>query len=141
MNVARLVPYALAAIGLGAAANALELRLWTYGEPAAGLFPFLAATLLVVTSLLSTREKVPEEEAIELPRLIGYSAALVGFCLMLNIVGFALAALLFLIAVLTLIERMGWKKGIFLAALFAFSTWGLFEGLLSVPLPQGMWRM
>ncbi len=141
MKIARLVPYALAAIGLAAAAKALELRLWTYGEPAAGLFPFLAAILLVVASLLSTRETIPDEEAIELPRLLGYSAALAGFCLMLNIVGFALAALLFLVAVLTLIERMEWKTGILLAAIFAFSTWGLFEGLLSVPLPQGMWRL
>lgn len=141
MNAARLVPYALAAIGLGAAANALKLRLWTFGEPAAGLFPFIAAVLLVVTSLLCTRETAPEGEAIELPRLIGYAAALVVFCLMLSVIGFALAALLFLVTVLILIERMEWKKGILLAAIFAFSTWGLFEELLSVPLPHGMWRL
>ena len=63
------------------------------------------------------------------------------FCLLLELIGFAPAAFLFLATVLAFIERMGWKAAILLAAAFAFSTWGLFEGLLSVPLPHGAWRL
>ncbi|MGP4727189.1 tripartite tricarboxylate transporter TctB family protein [Agrobacterium deltaense] len=135
----RLVPYILTAIGLGAAAKALQLGLWSYGEPAAGLFPFVASVLLIGTSLACARETTPAGEPIDLPRLIAYCAALAFFCLLLELIGFALSAFLFLAVVLLIIERMNRKAAIFIAVTFAFSTWGLFEGLLSVPLPHGLW--
>lgn len=131
MNTARLVPYTLATIGLGAAANALQLHLWAYGQPGAGLFPFLAALLLIGTSLLCTRENAYEAAPAEFPRLLAHSAALALFCLTLETVGFAVAAFLFLVMVFAFIERMNWKMATPLAAVFAFSTWGLFEVLLS----------
>lgn len=141
MSIARLVPYTLTVIGLGAAVNAANLQLWTHGEPGAGLFPFLAALLLVCTSLGCTWEKTAATEPVELPRLLSYCVALGLFCLMLQLIGFALSAFFFLIAVFRLIERMDWKWSLILAFAFAFSTWGLFEGLLSVPLPRGDWRL
>lgn len=141
MNPAHLVPYILTVIGLGAAVNAANLQLWANGEPGAGLFPFLAALLLVCTSLGCSLEKTAATEPVELPRLLAYCAALGLFCLMLQLIGFALSAFFFLTAVFRLIERMDWKWSLVLAFAFAFSTWGLFEGLLSVPLPRGDWRL
>lgn len=141
MNCARLVPFALTAIGLAVAAHALQLQLWAYGEPAAGLFPFLAALLLIGTSLACTRETLPAAEPVELSRLLAYCTALALFCLLLELIGFAFASFLFLATVFALIERMNWKIAILLAIAFAFSTWGLFEGLLAVPLPRGEWRL
>lgn len=135
----RFVPYLLTAIGLGAAAKALQLGLWAYGEPAAGFFPFVAGVLLVLTSPACAKEAGPANEPIDLPRLIAYCAALALFCFLLELIGFAFAAFLFLAVVLLAIERMNRKVAIFIAATFAFSTWGLFEGLLSVPLPRGLW--
>lgn len=141
MNPARLVPYTLTVIGLGAALNTANLQLWANGEPGAGLFPFLAALLLVCTSLGCSLEKTAATESVELPRLLNYCAALGLFCLMLQLIGFALSAFLFLTTVFRFIERMDWTWSLLLAFAFAFSTWGLFEGLLSVPLPRGAWRL
>lgn len=141
MNPARIVSYTLMVLGLGAAVNAANLQLWAYGEPGSGLFPFLAAVLLVCTSLGCSLEKTAATEPVELPRLLTYCAALGLFCLMLQLIGFALSAFLFLVAVFRFIERVEWTWSLLLAFAFAFSTWGLFEGLLSVPLPRSEWRL
>lgn len=141
MNITRLVPYTLMVLGLGAAVNAASLQLWAYGEPGSGLFPFLAALLLVCTSLGCSLEKTAATEPVELHRLLTYCAALGLFCLMLQVIGFALSAFLFLVAIFRFIERMDWTWSLLLAFAFAFSTWGLFEGLLSVPLPRGEWSL
>ncbi|MCY1669004.1 tripartite tricarboxylate transporter TctB family protein [Rhizobium sp. SL86] len=141
MSIARLVPYTLTVLGLGAAVNAANLQLWAYGEPGAGMFPFLASILLICTSLGCSLEKTAATEPVELSRLLTYCTALGLFCLMLQLIGFALSAFLFLVAVFRFIERMGWTWSLLLAFGFAFSTWGLFEGLLSVPLPRGEWRL
>ncbi|MFN7089176.1 MAG: tripartite tricarboxylate transporter TctB family protein [Allorhizobium sp.] len=141
MSIARLVPYTLTALGLGAAVNAANLQLWAYGEPGAGLFPFLASILLVCTSLGCRLEKTAPTEPVEFPRLLTYCAALGLFCLTLQLIGFALSTFLFLAGVFRSIERMDWTRSLLLAFAFAFSTWGLFEGLLSVPLPRGEWGL
>lgn len=141
MTAARLAPYMLALIGLGAAANAFHLQLWSYGEPAAGLFPFAAGILLVCTSLACTGKKAPEGEPVDIARLLIYCGALAAFCVLLELAGFAVAALLFLAVVLIFIEQMSPKAALFIAVAFALSTWSLFEVLLSVPLPHGLWRV
>lgn len=141
MTVARLVPYMLALVGLGAVANALQIRLWSYGGPGAGLFPFIAGALLTCTSLVCARSPAPPGDRAEMPRLLAYCAALALFCVLLELAGFALAAFLFLAGVLIFIEQVDPKRALFIAVAFAFSTWGLFEVLLSVPLPRGLWRM
>ena len=141
MKAASLIPYTLATIGLGAAANALNLHLWAYGEPAAGLFPFLASLLLIGASLASTRGQVPDAEPVEITRLLVYGSALGAFCFLLEVIGFALSTFLFLAGVFALIERMNWKRSMLLAAIFSISTWALFEVLLSVPLPHGEWSV
>lgn len=138
-TIIRLVPYLLTSIGLGAAAQSLRLGLWAYGEPAAGLFPFIGGVLLISTSLICARETEPVWEPADLTRLMAYCVALVLFCVMLELIGFAFAAFLFLAVVLLAIERMKTTTAIVIATAFAFSTWGLFEGLLSVPLPRGVW--
>lgn len=141
MTPARFVPYALSAIGLGAAASGLHMHLWENGEPAAGLFPFLAALLLIFTSLLCTVQAVPAEEPVELPRVFAYCAALALFCALLEILGFAVATFLFLAGILMFIEKMRWHAAGLFATGVALSTWILFEALLSVPLPHGVWRL
>lgn len=141
MTAARLVPYMLALIGLGAAANAFHLQLWSYGEPAAGLFPFVAGILLVCASLACTGKQAPEGEPVEVARLLIYCGALAAFCVLLELAGFAVAALLFLAVVLIFIEQMAPKAALLIAVAFALSTWSLFEVLLSVPLPHGLWRV
>lgn len=141
MNPVRFVPYALSAIGLGSAVSGLRMHLWENGEPAAGLFPFLAALLLIATSLLCTIQAVSGEDPIEIPRVIAYCVALALFCVLLEVLGFVAAAFLFLIGVLMFIEQMKWQiAGLFSAAV-AVATWILFEILLSVPLPHGIWRL
>jgi len=141
MRASQITPYVLASIGLAAATNALHLHIWAHGEPAAGLFPFMAGLLLAATSLICGREPSPSSEPVETIRLLAYCGALTGFCLLLNWLGFTLASLIFLTAVLVFIERMNWKKGLLLATAFSVGTWGLFDALLSVPLPTGMWRV
>lgn len=82
------------------------MHLWEHGEPAAGLFPFLAALLLIFTSLLCTMQTVPADEPVEIPRILAYCAALALFCAMLETLGFAVATFLFLAGVLMFVEKM-----------------------------------
>lgn len=141
MNTIRLVPYCLTAIGLGAAASAVHMHLWDYGEPGAGLFPFLAALLLVGTSLASARDTVPEPGPVEIPRLLVYCTALGLYSLCLEFIGFLPATFLFLTCVFACVERIGWKRSLLVSTIFASATWFLFERLLSVPLPRGFWGL
>ena len=141
MNLSRFVPYTLSTIGLGAAASGLSMHLWENREPAAGLFPFLASLLLIVTSLLCATQITSSEDPIEIQRVVAYCVALALFCVFLEFLGFVAAAFLFLAGVLLFIERIKWHISGFFAAAVAISTWLLFEILLSVPLPHGVWRL
>lgn len=139
MNTLRFIPYILTLIGLAAAAYALQLGLWEYGEPGAGLFPLIAALLLVGSSLLSTSDVIPSGSKIEYPRLVSYVFALFVFGLSLELTGFAFAAAFFLTWVFALIERIEWKRALSFACIFAFAIWGLFNQVLALPLPSGRW--
>lgn len=67
-----------------------------WGEPAAGLFPFLAALLLIVTSLLARpRASCPTKTQSRF-HVIAYYVALALFCVLPEVLGLVAAALLFL---------------------------------------------
>lgn len=134
-------PLALVALAGAALYFAWGYGLWDLGAPGAGLMPSIAATLLAAMSLLSLREKPPVEEEGESDprRLLRYSVALVALVPAIMVVGMLPALGLFILLCLRLAERMSWRSALTIAICGMGGSWLLFERLLQVPLPRGLW--
>ena len=132
-------PFALIAAGALGAWASLGYGPWEAGGPGAGLMPGLASVALVVFAAIAAFEPAPAAgEPVHLPRLAGYVAGLAGFALLMGPLG-ALASIVLLFAwTLGVVERWRWRTGALIAAGAALFAWGLFERLLAVPLPRGV---
>jgi putative tricarboxylic transport membrane protein len=126
----------------------LKLDYYTEGVPGPGFFPSVLALVVIATGILLivTRLGKPEMSFGEfdapsrqqLNRSMGIWIALLVATLMVELIGFVLAMILLVAAILIGIER---RRGIttlatiILIPLFAYL---LFAGLLKVPLPTGI---
>lgn len=141
MSAARLCCLCLALLALVAAVMALNLGLWRYGTPGPGLFPFLAALLLLGTALAALRgtgEQAGETEPVDRPRFLRYGLVVLTFTLLLKPLGTILASIALFLAVLRGIERRSWLAAASVALVAAVGSWGLFRETLGVPLPRGL---
>jgi len=141
VSAARLCCLCLALLAFAAAAVALHLGLWRYGSPGPGLFPFLAALLLLATALAALRDRGEQAEGaepIDRPRFLRYGAAILVFMLLLKPLGALLASIGLFLAVLRGIERRSWLAAASVALVAAVGSWGLFRETLGVPLPRGL---
>lgn len=141
MSAARLCSLCLALLALAAAVMALDLGLWRYGTPGPGLFPFLAALLLLGTALAAARERqetASEAEPVDRPRFLRYGLVVLAFTLLLKPLGTILASIGLFLAVLRGIERRSWLAAVSVALTAAVGSWGLFRETLGVPLPRGL---
>jgi len=136
-------PLALVALASVALFLAWDYGLWSFGSPGAGLMPSLAAIMLAATSLLAlgdkpTAEPVEDEEP-DPGRLARYAIALVALVPAILVVGMMPALGLFMLLCLRLAERMSWRSSLTIALCGTAASWLLFERLLQVPLPRGVW--
>ena len=135
-------PLALVALAGVALFLAWDYGLWSFGSPGAGLMPSLAAILLAATSLLALGDKptadVAEDES-DPGRLARYAIALIALVPAILVVGMMPALGLFLLLCLRLAERMSWRSSLTIALCGTAASWLLFERLLQVPLPRGVW--
>lgn len=141
MNPARLSATGLAAVGFIAAASAWRLGLWAVDRPGPGLFPFVAGTLLLTTSIgaaIQGRLAQAEEEPVDRRRLLRYAAAIAGFGLALKPLGAVVATFGLLLGVLRGIEKRSWAHALTVAVGLAVLSWSLFRHFLGVPLPAGL---
>lgn len=133
---------------LGAGALALSLRLGLGGEetPGPGLFPAMAAALLLAllappafALLRRSGQHVPAEEvdADGWRRLGLYLLAMTVAAVALVPLGFALGIGIALVVVLRFAEGLGWARAVMVAALGIAACFILFDWLLEVPLPRG----
>lgn len=140
----RLGSWALLALGLGAAAGALRMRVWADGEPGEGLFPLLAALLLAVCSALSLVIDGGMPTAVARGRrertlkAAAYAAALIAYGVLFVAAGHIVATLVVFVTLLRVVERLGWTRSAAIAGATALATYVLFERLLRVPLPRGL---
>ena len=141
MTAMRMSSLCLAAIGGGAALAALRFGLWSAGAPGPGLFPFVAATLLLFASIgvaISGGFETAESQPADRHRLLRYCAAIAGFALAMKFAGTILATFCLIAGVLYWIERMPWPHALATGFGVAMLSWWLFDFLLGVPLPQGL---
>lgn len=122
----------------------LRLPLGTLGEPGPGFFPAMAATALAVAALVvvlklgagvaapywGTRE--------DLRRRVVVAAAVLGFGLALERVGFVLCTFAFLLVVLRVVYHPRWYVALALSVLVSVGLYVLFNWWLGVELPRGV---
>ena len=133
--------------------QALALPFGTSARPGAGFFPVVVAVLACAVGLIAAarafttapvawapRATRPEggESGARRRRVLGATAALVAFCLLLPWLGYPLSAFGFVGALLRLLGS-GWRTALATAVLSAAVSHYLFAVLLDVPLPRGPW--
>lgn len=141
MNALRVSSCCLATIGFASVITALRLGPWSAGAPGPGLFPLLAAMMLLGTSIGAAIQSLQEPgdlEPADRGRLLRYAAAISAFAIAFSLLGTVLATFGFIAGVLRGIERLGWSHALAVAALLAVLPWIVFKQLLGVPLPAGL---
>jgi putative tricarboxylic transport membrane protein len=115
--------------------------------PQTGFFPSVLATLLLFFSialLVQTRRQARSEsraQSIKSKAWIRLSitvAAMLGFALVLEKLGFLLSTFIVMLLLLRVIEPQKWSRVIAVALVTALVSYFLFARLLNIPLPAGV---
>jgi putative tricarboxylic transport membrane protein len=128
--------------------RSLPLNFYAEGVPGPGFFPTLLAIAMAVTGglLLFTRLRRPEAALgdFALPtrtqagRSLGLGVAILGVVLAVDVVGFLVAMVLLVAALMLGIERRHGPAAIATIVLTPVLAYLLFAVLLQVPLPTGL---
>jgi putative tricarboxylic transport membrane protein len=132
-------------LGGAAAAYAWTLGIIGPSGPGSGLFPFLAAliimaagiVLMVVPSQRAAAPDFPRGEALR--RMIGVVAGLAVMALAMSYVGFAIAGAVTMLILLRIVEQLSWTKSLVLAIASVVVVMWLFGNVLGMALPRGPW--
>ncbi len=128
----------------------LESRHLSFGTlrvPQTGFFPWVLATLLLVLWIILFAQGVFGGESDRPPDDIlpgGWSriaftlAAMIGFAVMLERLGFLFTTFLLMILLLRAVESQRWFKVVFVALLTAIGSYAIFGWILGIPLPGGV---
>lgn len=124
-----------------------ELGLGTLQVPGPGLMPALAAALLFVMSLVIFFLELKGSRGREGKTSLGWQdltrplillISLIGYALLLNILGYLVATFLLMFILFSLTEPQKWHKELVLAAIVSTSSYLIFNKGLHVPLPSGL---
>lgn len=137
----RAVAAALALAGAAAVWAGLGFGLWSWGEPGAGLLPAAAGAAVAVFAGLDALApgKGGEQPPIAVRRLLGHGIGILLLAPAMEIVGTVPAILALFVWTLRFVERLPWHTVVPVAVAAAAGSWALFEWMLSVPLPRGIW--
>jgi len=124
----------------------LELPFGHLDQPGAGIFPVVAGVILLIASLITMREGWQFEPAarIELPggqdlkRLVSLMLLLLGFFIMLPLLGLLISSLIFCILLMRVISDLGWLRIVAYSVVMCGALYGAFVFLLKVPMPRGV---
>ena len=128
----------------------LESRNLSFGTmrvPQTGFFPLVLATLLLILCVILFAQGIFGRESDRLPNKIlpeGWSrialtlAAMIGFAVVLERLGFFLTTFFLMILLLRAIESQRWSKVVFVALLTAIGSYAIFGWILGIPLPGGV---
>jgi putative tricarboxylic transport membrane protein len=146
--LARAVPLVLLAAAGTYLILALRLPFGAAARPGAGFYPVIVAVFAIVVALAATASafrSAPRTEADTPPldaaarrRVLISVVALAAFCLALPWIGYPAAACAFVAVVLRYLGAR-WTTAVLAGLLSAAGSYGLFAGLLDVPLPRGPW--
>jgi putative tricarboxylic transport membrane protein len=128
----------------------LESRHLSFGTmrvPQTGFFPWVLATVLLILcvmlfaqGLFGTESDRPPDDILPegWSRIAFTLAAMIGFALVLERLGFLLTTFFLMILLLRAIESQRWSKVFFVALLTAIGSYALFGWILGIPLPSGV---
>ena len=130
-------------LGAAAAAYAWTLGLTGASGPESGLFPFIAALIVmgagVVLLLWSPSLSPTFPRGVPLGRVLGVIAGLAFMPISISYFGFAVAGFITMIILLRAIERSGWVFSAALAFASVVVVAWLFGHVLGMTLPRGPW--
>jgi hypothetical protein len=115
--------------------------------PQTAFFPKTLAVLLAIFSVILAARALAGSEATQLSNKIEVEgwirigltlAALAGFALVLDHLGFLLTTFLLMVLLLRTIEAQRWYKLIAMALVTALISYAIFAWLLGVPRPRGV---
>jgi putative tricarboxylic transport membrane protein len=118
-----------------------NLKLGTVRQPGPGFFPFWGSVLLgtlsltLITRSLRSSERL-EPGAIRWPALVVVLSSLMGYLLLLEMLGFAIVTFLFLM-LLFRFAHTGWTKSAAWSAIATAFAYLLFRQWLQVQFPRG----
>ena len=130
-------------------ASLSSLKVGTVLDPGPGLFPLTMGILLSLLSIITfvkgfLRQFAENRSLSELWVGLNWSrtfltlGALSVYVIVLNIIGFILTTLLLLFFLFRVMEPQRWKLVIGLSVLGSFGSYFLFERLLQIPFPKGI---
>jgi putative tricarboxylic transport membrane protein len=130
-------------LGAASAAYAWTLGLTGPSGPESGLFPFIAALIVMgagVVLLLWSPPLSPEfPRGAALRRILAVIAGLAFMAISISYLGFAVAGFITMIILLRAVEKSGWLFSVALAFVSVVVVVWLFGNVLGMTLPRGPW--
>lgn len=131
--------------GIVALASSLKIKLGE-GDPGAGFWPMMLGVLIIVFSVLLLISTIRNKEKLEAKtfaiatpanmRVYILFGVIVVFCLVLYFLGFYIASLLFIPAVMYLMEVRNVKKIVLTTVITLAAIYVIFGMLLNISLPM-----
>jgi len=132
-------------LGAAAAAYAWTLGIVGPSGPESGLFPFIAALIIVSAGVVLLLQPSSRAGATDFPRgaalgrVLGVVAGLAFMAVSIPFTGFAVSGFITMIILLRTVEKSGWLFSIALAAVSVAVVILLFGHVLGMTLPRGPW--
>jgi len=126
--------------------GALTYPVGTMAQPGPGLYPLFVGSLLIIASVgvFTTTLLEPSTKPMEFPRgrdlwrLLSITAVMIVYAVALPIIGHLLAAAIVSFGVLQAMGLRSWYLKIGLTVFLSLGSFYLFDILLKVPLPRGV---
>ncbi len=132
-------------LGAAAAAYAWTLGIFDSSGPDSGLFPFVAALMIMGSGLMLMLQPHHEALAPDFPsgaalgRVLGVAGGLAFMAISIPFLGFAVAGFVTMIILLHAVEKSGWVFSVSLAFVSVAVVDWLFGRVLGMALPSGPW--
>ena len=126
---------------------ALRMPFGHLNEPGPGLMPVLLGLIMVLTSGGLFLQGFFRPEAISsewvhrgsINRIVLFVVGLILYCVLLPLLGFLFVTFLFEIACMKIFDVTKWRTILLVAVAATLGTFFLFDTLLQIPFPRGVW--
>jgi putative tricarboxylic transport membrane protein len=122
-----------------------QQAIFVYGP---NFFPQLLSALIFICAVIllvyAIRGKVlAETDHIDkrgFLRLIAAIGICIGYLLIMQLIGFAIATSIFLFSLMALLGQVGMVKRVANSVIVSLVVWAIFHYFLLIPIPSGMWN-